>query len=582
MEYEVTSATNTAEQSIFHQTIYTSSDTLLPPEAALSATPSDIEEQHSENEQAEEERRNTFHSVMQSIYHTTDTTLEQHPTTPTRTTLLRLPNEILVKILFLIQHQASLYACMLTSRRLCRLAVELLWARPTFSSQARHSQILYTLSQPIETLAFPYVKYIRSASLYQVANQINDSILERLRDCDRLERINLNGCKQLTSTALMKTITCWPALISLDLSKCADAVDDRVVMEIATHCPKLQNVYFTGCHQLTDTSLTYLASHCPKLKRIYLGQCSKLTDATAIALSEHCPRLIEIEFSECSNITDAALWAILPVYPQLRDLRLRNCVRITDDAFSALPMHNPYMRVLDLTSCSLLTDAAVETIVRRCPRLRKIYLCKCSRLTDQALLMLTSLGPSLHDLHLGHCNRITNMSVILLAYRCTHLRYLDFTCCIRLTDTAICELARLPRLRRLGLVRCVAITDTSLYAFAEMRCATNVLERVHLSYCHNLTLAGVQSLINACPRLTHLSVTGVPDFVDHRLQAFCRPPPPELNAAQRSIFCVYSGQDVANVRAFLKEEWERREQSNFYADRPLYSMRHIYRQAQAE
>ena len=70
------------------------------------------------------------------------------------------------------------------------------------------------------------------------------------------------------------------------------------------------------------------------------------------------------------------------------------------------------------------------------------------------------------------------------------------------------QLAMLPKLRRVGLVKCQAITDNSILALAkatsEPRLETrqkpltqSLLERVHLSYCINLTLQ-VKNFVGFC------------------------------------------------------------------------------------
>jgi F-box and leucine-rich repeat protein GRR1 len=95
--------------------------------------------------------------------------------------------------------------------------------------------------------------------------------------------------------------------------------------------------------------------------------------------------------------------------------------------------------------------------------------------------------------------------VIKLVASCNRIRYIDLGCCVKLTDASVTKLATLPKLRRIGLVKCHLITDESVYALSQShRRHTHVpvhsnghtsfapvvssLERVHLSYCTNLTL----------------------------------------------------------------------------------------------
>jgi F-box and leucine-rich repeat protein GRR1 len=96
------------------------------------------------------------------------------------------------------------------------------------------------------------------------------------------------------------------------------------------------------------------------------------------------------------------------------------------------------------------------------------------------------------------------------------------TDCTLLTDMSVFELATLPKLRRIGLVRVNNLTDEAIYALAE-RHAT--LERIHLSYCDQISVMAIHFLLQKLHKLTHLSLTGIPAFRQPELQQFCRDPP---------------------------------------------------------
>jgi F-box and leucine-rich repeat protein GRR1 len=179
----------------------------------------------------------------------------------------------------------------------------------------------------------------------------------------------------------------------------------------------------------------------------------------------------------------------------LRELRLAHCVEISDTAFLNLPESLSFdsLRILDLTACENVRDDAVERIVSAAPRLRNLVLAKCRFITDRAVQAICKLGKNLHYVHLGHCSNITDPAVIQLVKSCNRIRYIDLACCNRLTDNSVQQLATLPKLRRIGLVKCQLITDQSILALARPKVSpdplgTSSLERVHLSYCVNLTM----------------------------------------------------------------------------------------------
>jgi F-box and leucine-rich repeat protein GRR1 len=147
----------------------------------------------------------------------------------------------------------------------------------------------------------------------------------------------------------------------------------------------------------------------------------------------------------------------------------------------------------------------VEKIIEVAPRLRNLVLAKCRNITDVAVHAISKLGKNLHYVHLGHCGQITDEGVKKLVHSCNRIRYIDLGCCTNLTDDSVKRLALLPKLKRIGLVKCSSITDESVFALAEAAYRPRVrrdasgmfiggeyytpsLERVHLSYCVNLTL----------------------------------------------------------------------------------------------
>ena len=272
-----------------------------------------------------------------------------------------------------------------------------------------------------------------------------------------------------------------------------------------------------------------------------------------MAVAQHCPHMLEIDLHNCRQVTNISVTNLIARGRQLRELRAGHCHLLTDSAFLDLPKNLAFesLRILDLTACHQLHDEAVEKIIETSPRLRNLVLAKCKEITDRSVMAITKLGKNLHYIHLGHCAQITDNAVIQLVKLCNRIRYIDLACCQRLTDQSVKQLATLPKLRRIGLVKCQLITDRSILALAKAANAeqrqksmvASLLERVHLSYCINLTLGvsrrppvrivianplqGIHALLNQCPKLTHLSLTGVQAFyLREDLIAYCREAPP--------------------------------------------------------
>lgn len=415
---------------------------------------------------------------------------------------------------------------------------------------------------------FIYARFIRRLNFLYLGADLTDSLFSRLAQCVRLERLTLINCSSLSDGALARVLPCCPNLVALDLTNVSETTD-RAIVALASSTKRLQGINLGGCKKLTDKGVLALAANCPLLRRVKLSHVEQITDEAISALAKSCPLLLEIDLNNCKRITDASIRDLWTYSTHMREMRLSHCVELTDTAFPASPRTetalsegiNPFptsalqnaerlpplrlprsfehLRMLDLTGCAQLTDDAVEGIIAVAPKIRNLVLAKCSQLTDTAVEAICGLGKHLHYLHLGHAGSITDRSIRSLARACTRLRYIDLASecskqkrhdrllrivldCLQLTDMSVFELASLQKLRRIGLVRVANLTDHAIYSLGE-RHAT--LERIHLSYCDQISVMAIHFLLQKLPKLTHLSLTGIPAFRRPELQQFCREPP---------------------------------------------------------
>ncbi|AEO63115.1 uncharacterized protein THITE_2107996 [Thermothielavioides terrestris NRRL 8126] len=493
----------------------------------------------------------------------------------------RLPNEILIAIFARLSSPADLLRIMKVCKRWARNAVEILWHRPSCTTWEKHERICRTLA--LEHPYFSYRDFVRRLNLSALAAKVNDGSVMPLAACTRVERLTLTGCSNLTDLGLIALVSNNSHLYSLDVSLGSssssssevvfhDHITEASIDAISANCPRLQGLNVSGCHRIANESFIQLAHSCRYIKR--LNNCPQLSDDAVLAFAEHCPNILELDLNQCRQLTNEPVTALFTKARALREFRLAGCDLIDDAAFLSLPPGRRFehLRILDLSSCTRLTDRAVEKITEAAPRLRNLVLQKCRNLTDASVYAISRLGKNLHYLHLGHCSLITDEAVKHLVSSCNRMRYIDLGCCTRLTDDSVTKLAALPKLKRIGLVKCASITDASVIALAnanrrprlrkdsfgnmipgEYSSSQSCLERVHLSYCTNLTQESIIRLLNSCPRLTHLSLTGVQAFLRDDLEDFSRDAPPEFTEHQRSVFCVFSGQGVVGLRRHLNQ-----------------------------
>ncbi|TQV91550.1 ubiquitin ligase complex F-box protein GRR1 [Cordyceps javanica] len=473
----------------------------------------------------------------------------------------RLPNEILIAIFAKLGTPSDLRNCMLVSKRWTRNAVDLLWHRPACTSWKSHQNICQTLESPKPF--FNYRDFIKRLNLAALADRISDGSVTSLYVCTRIERLTLTNCRGLTDAGIIGLVENNTNLLALDVSNDKN-ITDQSIYTIAEHCKRLQGLNISGCDNVSNESMEVLAKSCKYIKRLKLNDCTQIRDAAVLAFAENCPNILEIDLNQCGHVGNGAVTALMAQGTCLRELRLAFCSLVDDYAFLALPPTQMFdhLRILDLTCCTRLTDIGVKKIIDVAPRLRNLVLAKCRLITDSSLSYIAKLGKNLHYLHLGHCANITDEGVKTLVTHCNRIRYIDLGCCTNLTDESVKRLAVLPKLKRIGLVKCNSITDESIYTLAEIATRPRVrrdanglfiggeyyssnLERIHLSYC------SILKLLNSCPRLSHLSLTGVPAFQGDEFLPFCREAPPEFTNHQRNVFCVFSGNQVSRFRDHL-------------------------------
>ncbi|KAJ9639191.1 uncharacterized protein PV06_09927 [Exophiala oligosperma] len=475
----------------------------------------------------------------------------------------KLPPEILMAILAKLTSTADLRNCMLVSYHWALYSVGILWHRPLCSKWSNLLSVVSALGQG-ERSYFPYHEMVKRLNLSAIADKINDGTVQPFMNCKAVERLTLTNCSKLTDFGVAGLVDGSKKLQALDVTD-IDALTDRTLHVVAENCAKLQGLNITNCSNITDESLMEIAEHCRQLKRLKLNGVVRATDASITAVARNCRSILEIDLAGCHSISSESVTALLSNLSHLRELRLAHCTDINDSAFTNLSPRLSFdaLRILDLTACEHVRDDAIARIIPAAPRLRNLVLAKCRHITDRAVASICKLTKNLHYIHLGHCVNLTDNAVIQLVKACNRIRYIDLACCSRLTDASVRHLAQLPKLRRIGLVKCQNLTDSSIMALAHGPVLFSPtgklgvpqqfvsLERVHLSYCVNLTLKGITALLHNCPRLTHLSLTGVQAFLREDLTRFCRDAPAEFTHPQRDVFCVFSGEGVQRLRDYL-------------------------------
>ena len=177
----------------------------------------------------------------------------------------KLPAEVLISIFAKLADPADLLACMLVSKLWARNCVDQLWHRPNCTTWNHLTMICWTLSQ--QHTYFPYKDFVKRLNLAQLAQAINDGSVVPLSGCNRVERLTLTKCVNLTDQGLTGLLERSRNLLALDISE--DEKITGISMEaLARNCQGLQGLNVMGCTEISNEAFMTVARNCTSLKRV--------------------------------------------------------------------------------------------------------------------------------------------------------------------------------------------------------------------------------------------------------------------------------------------------------------------------
>lgn len=467
--------------------------------------------------------------------------------------LHKLPSEILHLVLDKLTSKSEIVNLLTVCKLWALIIVKILYYRPHINKKSQLDLFLRTMKLDLKDTMFNYRLMIKRLNFSFVGDYLYDDYLYYFVGCFNLERLTLVFCKHITSRPVAAVLTGCKYLQSVDITGIKEIYDD-VFLTLADSCKRVQGFYVPSASNVSFYALQMFTSSVSMLKRVKITSNTLMDDKLLEIMADKCPILVEVDITNSVNVTDKGLIKLFLKLNQLREFRITHNSMITDRVFLELVkklQQLPALRLVDFSNCENITDRTIEKLVDLSPKLRNIFLGKCSRVTDASLFNLARLGKNLQTVHFGHCFNITDQGVRVLVQSCPRIQYVDFACCTNLTNRTLYELADLVKLKRIGLVKCSQMTDEGLLNMISLRGRNDGLERVHLSYCSNLTIYPIYELLMACPKLSHLSLTAVPSFLRPDITAFCRPAPHDFSENQRQIFCVFSGKGVHKLRHYL-------------------------------
>ena len=156
----------------------------------------------------------------------------------------------------------------------------------------------------------------------------------------------------------------------------------------------------------------------------------------------------------CHNLRRRGLAALAEI-PTLRSLSV-SCLNVDDEGLSALPRFPALTELMPMD----VPDEGYRH-VGRCAKLESLVLMYCRESGDRATGHITGLGLKKY---FASYNRITDRTPEMLSGM-NSLECITFDTCAGLTDRGVATLARLPKLRKLGVSGMPGVTGEVIRAF---------------------------------------------------------------------------------------------------------------------
>lgn len=368
------------------------------------------------------------------------------------------------------------------------------------------------------------------------ARMLRDSALMELLEIQRLSKIDLSGCEDITDISA-KNLGLLPKLNWLSLKNCVKITDETILSLCkcvfghpfrkfgagetkqffprsfvgkhplqASSPPPLEYLDISGCVLLTEISTSAISNHLHSLKELRLGGCSCVTsisDAELQPLSV-CSRLSSLDISGCITVTNRGLSPLLIHLKGLKHLNLWNCLRLDSESLSVLANIKRHFTELSLRGCHGITDEVFRYIAAL-KGLERLDIRSCEQIKGHGLKELASLE-NLVQLNMKGCFGLQDSGMDGLG-SLQHLKHLCLADCWQITNLGLANLKQLKDITSLDLSGCRNIINSESSGISGIHCMSN-LRHLTLRNCERLHGEKALSSLQNLNHLRFLDISG--------------------------------------------------------------------------
>lgn len=334
----------------------------------------------------------------------------------------------------------------------------------------------------------------------------DDSLREILQFFPSLNRLTLSSAV-CSSGGLSSALACSPFLkaISIDFG-------DRMELAVSAAIPALEELCVTS---YDDKLLLALAAHCPRLRVLRRGRGHAarrlmVSDRGVLALLNSCPELRETEVERMGTVS-SQLRLELARRRQLETFAPGQWYRVETGFIDAVLAVSATLQSVDFTHCSV-ADQTLTLCAEVCPLLRSLTATNCREVTAAGIIAIARPENRLRELRVAGTG-VNDAAVKFIVEHCRHLEVLHLFCAAQhfgqqnaidadtVTDVGFQALLESgPALREVDVEHAVHISS-HLRAQWVRRCAWQTLR---FADWRGLDQTLAKLLLQACPTLTEL------------------------------------------------------------------------------
>ncbi|KAJ3237788.1 hypothetical protein HDU78_003866 [Chytriomyces hyalinus] len=274
-----------------------------------------------------------------------------------------LPKEVLVLVKTYLHSRADLLQLMLTCKMTVSVLCKDIWEHPVILSLKSFKLFWRTAVESRVLQSFPFFNMIHTIKIDASAPIGDDELFDVLERCHNLQVLDVSGNLNISSTSISQVSSSCPKLRELILARCGRVEMNVLSLRLASNNGWEPIVISPAVLVVIDFSET------------------RLSDDDVEKITRRFSFLEQINFSKCHNLTNSSLLHIAHNCTALSKLAMSK-TRVSDEGIEALCFHSRLGRVSSMRhtlthaefNSTQVTRQAIETLFKNCNALKHVEL----------------------------------------------------------------------------------------------------------------------------------------------------------------------------------------------------------------